>query len=234
MVDDKPIVISLGGSLVVPNGGIDTKFCIQFNRFIRNQIAQKRRFFIVVGGGSLARHYIQAAKDTVGNITDWDLDWLGIHSTRLNAHLIRTIFHDVAHPRIVENYEKKIVDLKEPLVIASGWKPGHSTDYDAVVLARDYQAEMIINMSNTSLIYDKDPNKYKDAKPLHRITWEEFEKLIDDKWSPGTNSPFDPLATKLAKKLGLTLYSIGSNLDNLSNLLNQKTFIGTVVYSNNK
>src|SRR3990167_7297786 len=148
MDKNTPIIISLGGSLVVPNGGMDTKFLSQFNEFIRLKIAEKWRFFIVVGGGATARHYIDAAKKITGEISDWDLDYLGIHTTELNAHFIRTVFRDIAHPRIVHNYEKKIENLKEPLVIAAGWKPGCSTDYDAMLLVRDYGGDTLINMSN--------------------------------------------------------------------------------------
>lgn len=229
MTQDKPIIISLGGSLVVPNGGIDVKFLSEFNLFIRKKIAEKRRFFIVVGGGSTARHYIESVKGIVGKITDWDLDWLGIHSTRLNAHLVKTIFQDVAHPRVIANYEKKITNLKEPLVVAAGWKPGSSTDYDAVVLAKDYGAQVIINMSNIDSVYDKDPNRYPSAKPLHKLTWEEFEKLVGSKWTPGSNLPFDPIATKLAKKFGLIVYVIGKNLANLESILKGEEFVGTVI-----
>lgn len=225
----KPVVISLGGSLVIPNGGIDTDFISKFNTFIREKIAEGWRFFIVVGGGSTARHYIEYAQKIAGTLTDWDLDWLGIHTTRLNAHLIRTIFRDIAHPRVIQNYEKKIKNLQEKVVIAAGWKPGCSTDYDAVYLAREYDAGIIINMSNVSSVYDKDPKNYPDAKPIHSINWEEFEKLVGNKWSPGSNLPFDPIATKLAKKLNLTVFIIGKDLDNLNNILEGKEFIGTVI-----
>ncbi len=229
MDKNSPIIISLGGSLVVPNGGMDTKFLSQFNEFIRQKIAEKWRFFIVVGGGATARHYIDAAKNIIGDITDWDLDYLGIHATRLNAHLIRTIFQDVAHPRIIQNYEHKLNNLEQPLVVASGWKPGRSTDYDAVLLARDYTAKVIINMSNIPQVYDKDPNKYSDAKPLDKINWTDFELLVGDKWSPGSNLPFDPIATKLAKKLNLSVFVIGRDIKNLDRLLTNKEFTGTLI-----
>lgn len=229
MTQDKPIIISLGGSLVVPNGGMDLKFLSEFNTFIRDKVASNWRFFIVVGGGSTARHYIDAAKDIAGNITDWDLDYLGIHATRLNAHLIRTIFQDIAHPRIIQNYERKIANLKQPLVVASGWKPGRSTDYDAVLLARDYQAEIIINMSNITQVYDKDPNKFSTAKPIDKISWDDFEKIVGSEWVPGSNLPFDPIATKLAKELKLTVYVIGKELSNLDKILNRHDFLGTVI-----
>lgn len=229
MEKKKPIVISLGGSLVVPNGGIDTEYLRRFNQFIRKKIADGFRFFIVIGGGATARHYIEAAKKVKGAISDWDLDWLGIHATHLNAHLVRTIFQDIAHPRIINNYEKKIIRLKEPLVVAAGWKPGFSTDYDSVILARDYGAETLINMSNVSCVYSHDPKRYKKAWPLDQITWDDFEKLVGKKWQPGGNFPFDPVATKLAKKLGLTVYIIGRDLDNLEKLLAGRKFLGTVI-----
>lgn len=226
----KPVIISLGGSLVVPNGGLDSIFLSAFSEFIREKISKDWRFFIVVGGGATARMYIDGARSIVGSVTDWDLDWLGIHTTRLNAHLLRTIFQDIAHPRIIENYEKKIENLKEPLVVASGWKPGRSTDYDAVILARDYQAGAIINMSNIVSVCDKDPNMYPDARPLHDISWEDFQKLVGNTWHPGRNVPFDPIATKLAHELGLSVYIVGNDLENLEKIfLGKPDFLGTII-----
>jgi uridylate kinase len=230
-----PIVISVGGSLIVPNGGVDEKFVANFNYFIRNYIKKGFRFFLVAGGGRIARHYRDAAKNTIGSLTDEDLDWLAIHATRLNAHLLRTIFYDVAHPRIIENYEKKLNRWKEPVVIGAGWKPGWSTDYDAVLLARDYSAKTIINLSNIYYVYDKDPNKYKDAKPIEKTTWEEMEAMMarllkGGKWIPGLSAPFDPIATKLAKKLQLTvIITNGKDFKNLQNILDGKSFKGTVI-----
>src|SRR5690348_17070618 len=125
------IIISLGGSLIIPNGGIDNAFLKQFNTFVREQLAahKNRQFFIVTGGGATARRYRDAGRDVVGHeLTSDDLDWLGIHATRLNAHLVRTIFRDIAHPNILKHYEI-IRKVEEPIVIAAGWKPGWSTDF---------------------------------------------------------------------------------------------------------
>ncbi|OGF99254.1 aspartate kinase [Candidatus Gottesmanbacteria bacterium RBG_13_37_7] len=223
------IVISLGGSLIVPNGGIDTKFISEFNTYIRNKIAKNWRFFIVVGGGSTARHYIEAAKVTTGSISDWDLDWLGIHATRLNAHLIKTVFQGVVHPRIIHDYYKLINNLNEKVIIAAGGKPGWSTDYDAVILARDYKVGRVINMSNIDCVYDKDPHQYSCARPLHQLTWSELEKMVGDKWKPGSNLPFDPIATKLAKKLELKVYVIGKDIKNLDRVIEGEKFCGTEI-----
>lgn len=229
MDKSKPIVISLGGSLVVPNGGIDTAYLSSFNHFIREKIADGWRFFVVVGGGATARHYIDAGRTVVGTLPDADLDWLGIHTTRLNAHLVRTIFHDIAHPRIIINYAKKLSSPPEPLVIAAGGKPGWSTDYDAVVLARDYSASALINLSNIAYVFDRDPKKFPDAKPLTHLTWNDVEALVGTVWKPGSNVPFDPIATRLAKKLALRVYIVGRDLANVSAILAKQSFVGTII-----
>jgi len=227
---ESPIIISLGGSLVVPNGGINTKFLTDFNEFIRKKIAEKRRFFIVVGGGALARHYRDAGKKVVGKITNTDLDWLGIHATRVNAHLLRTIFQDIAHPRIIENYNKIISKVEEPLVVAAGWKPGWSTDYCAVLLAKEYKCKMIVNMSNIKKVYTCDPNKNNEAEPIDKISWDDFIKLVGDEWCPGSNSPFDPVASKLAKDMNLVVKVLdGRDMDNLERAVEGKNFVGTTI-----
>jgi uridylate kinase len=230
MEKEKSVVLSLGGSLIIPNGGLDLEFLKNFSNFIRTKIAKGWRFFIVVGGGTTARKYIDAAKSIAGEITDWDLDWLGIHTTRLNAHLIRTILRDIAHPRVIANYEKKVEDLKEPLVVASGWKPGCSTDYDAVYLANHYNAKTIINLSNIKMVYDKDPNKFKDAKPMKSIGWDDFITLVGEGWKPGSNLPFDGVASKLARDSGIKVLVLdGHDLENLDCAIEGKDFTGTVI-----
>ena len=112
------IVLSLGGSLIVPKEGIDTQFLTNFNHFIRQQIAEhKRRFFIICGGGYTTRHYQKAAQEVIGHhMQDEDKDWLGIHSTRLNAHLIRTIFREIAYPRIIKHYDQNYDVGDEPVI----------------------------------------------------------------------------------------------------------------------
>lgn len=226
------IIISVGGSLIVPNGGINTDFLTKFNDFIRKQLAQnpKRQFFLVIGGGATARQYVEAGRSVVGHeLTNDDLDWLGIHATRLNAHLIRTIFRDLAHPQIIEHYEV-IRKAEEPIVVASGWKPGWSTDYCATLLCEDYNVSSVVNLSNIPQLYDKDPNKFPDAKPIEHSNWVEFRKLIGEEWSPGMHAPFDPIAAKKSQELGVKVAIMsGSDLDNVKNYLDGKEFLGTVV-----
>ena len=223
--------MSIGGSLIVPNGGIDSKFLQDLNSFIREQLAKNknRQFFLITGGGMTTRHYQKAARDVLGHqLTEDDLDWIGIHATRLNAHLVRTIFRDIAHPVIIDDYSL-IRKPTEPVVIGAGWKPGWSTDYDAVCICEDYGVNTIINLSNLSKVYDKDPKKFNDAKPIDEISWLDFRELVGDKWSPGMNAPFDPIASKKAEELKAQVIFMGKDFDNIRKYFNGEKFVGTVI-----
>lgn len=228
---DNVSVLSLGGSLVVPNGGVDIEFLTQFNTFIRHQVsAKKRRFFIVVGGGSITRQYQKAARDVrTEELADTDADWLGVHATRLNAQLVRTVFKDIADPRVIKHYEI-ILKISAPIAIAAGWKPGWSTDYCAVTLCQDYGIHQVVNLTNVDQVYNKDPKKYSDATPLSAVTWSAYRKMVGDAWHPGMNAPFDPIASKLADEHNITVKILnGKNLSNLGLALDGKKFIGTTI-----
>ncbi len=222
----KTTVISLGGSLIVPKD-INVSFLKKFRKIILKKI-KKNKIALICGGGNINRKYIDAAQQIVPLEKD-DLDWLGIHVTRLNAHLVKTIFKGIAYERVIKNPTEKI-PKNQKLVIAGGWKPGCSTDYDAVLLAQNLGAKMVINMTNIDYVYDKDPKKFKDAKPIKELSWKKYRKSIPSAWSPKLNTPFDPVASKLAQQLMMTVFIInGNNLKNFDNLLNSKDFNGTVI-----
>jgi len=223
-------VLSLGGALVIPGNQIDIQFLKAFNSFIRTQVSQyNRRFFITVGGGDVMRQYRDAAKAVRSEIEDGDLDWLGIHATRLNAQLVRTILKDIANPRIIKHYEI-ILKVTEPVAVAAGWKPGWSTDFCAVTLCEDYGISQVINMTNVDRVYTKDPKKFPDATPIENMTWKEYREIAGTTWSPGLHVPFDPIASKRAMELGLTVHIVnGMDLKNLELVLDGKPFVGTTI-----
>lgn len=213
---------------MVPKTGIDYKFLKAFKRLIKKHLKNNWRFVIVVGGGTTARNY-QGAARKVGELTRDDLDWLGIHSTRLNGHLMRTIFRDEAHPIMIKDPSKRIA-WKKPVLVAAGWKPGWSTDYVATTLAKKLGADVVVNLSNIDYVYDKDPNKYKSAEVICDISWKDFRKMVGNEWDPGMNVPFDPVASKLAHKEKMKVAILnGTNIKNLDRLLSGKNFIGTVI-----
>lgn len=228
----KTIIISLGGSLIVPDE-IDWQFVKNFKKLITEYIKKKYKFIIITGGGKTARKYIEAAVK-VGNskVTSDDKDWLGIHATRMNAHFVRTIFREYSHPRINTNPHdlEEFYNFKEPILVAAGWRPGFSTDFDAVVLAKYMDIKKVANLSNIDYVYTKDPKKFSDAKKIEKISWKNFRKIVGNKWDPGMNAPFDPIASKIAdeEKIEVAIMN-GKDLMNLKNYLDEKIFKGTVI-----
>jgi uridylate kinase len=222
------IVVSVGGSLIVPDR-IDTDFLSRFRALISEKVGQGFSFYIITGGGKTARRYQDAAIAVHGDLTRDDLDWLGIHSTRLNGHLLRTIFREEAHPELIKD-PSQAVESAEPVIVGAGWKPGWSTDYCAVEAAKSLGAKRVVNLSNIDYVYDKDPRKFEDAQKIERITWPEFRKLIPSEWDPGLSSPFDPVAAREAEALHLEVAIMsGAHLDRFSAYLDGKPFIGTVI-----
>jgi uridylate kinase len=221
-------VISLGGSLIVPEQ-VDTKLLANFRKFVYECVANNLRLVIVTGGGATARAYRDAGNAVIKKMPVEDLDWLGIHSTRLNAHLLLTLLRDVAHPRLVTNpYEPE--PSKSPVILGAGHRPGYSTDYVAVELAKQYNAECVFNLSNIDYVYDKNPNEFPDAKLIEKITWKDFRKIVGNKWDPGLHAPFDPIASKLAQNYGITVNVLnGIDFKNLKKALAGEKFKGTII-----
>lgn len=224
-----PTIISLGGSLIVPDT-IDTVFLSQFKKLLETEIEKGREFVVVLGGGKTARRY-QAAGKEVASLTPDDVDWLGIYSIQLNAELVRIIFGTLAHERVVIK-PSDIPSVKKPLAVAGAEEPGHSSDFDAVEMALQANAKTIINMSNIDYVYEKDPRVFPEAKKVEKASWPEFRKILPpvEAWEPGSNTPFDPVAAKRAEELGLEVVIMnGKPLDNLRNYLEGKSFKGTVI-----
>src|SRR5450756_1085747 len=138
------IVVSVGGSLIVPDD-IDTDFLKRFKALILEKVQRGLAFTIIAGGGKTSRRY-QDAASAVTPLSQFDLDWIGIHATRLNAQLLRDIFVGYAHPQVIKN---PTIDIEgeEPIIIAAGWQPGFSTDYDAVLVAKNLGATRLVNLS---------------------------------------------------------------------------------------
>ncbi len=220
------IVISLGGSLIAPKD-IDIGFLGNFKKAISRHAQQGRKFAIVCGGGSTARQYVAAAS-RLDHASDEEKDWIGIHCTRLNAVLLKTAFGRLAPGDIVTDPTKRL-DSKVPVIIAAGWKPGWSTDYVAAILAKQLGAKEVINMTNTDHVYTADPKRDRQAKPLARIAWKEYTRMFGSSWTPSMNVPFDPIASRLAQRLGLKVFIIGKGIDNLSSVVMGKKFRGTTI-----
>jgi uridylate kinase len=223
----KTVVVALGGSIIYPDD-IDSGFIRELKKFIERHTKQGHRFVLVMGGGRVARTY-QIAAANVAPLANEDKDWLGIHATRLNAHLIRTVFRKVAHPVVIDT-RHKIKKLSYPVTVAAGWHPGWSTDYVATALAFDFGAGEVIIAGKPDYVYDKDPHAHDDAKPLPELSWKDYRKLIPSKWVPGSHAPVDPVASRFGSEKKMKAIIInGKDLKNFDAMLKGREFKGTII-----
>ncbi len=238
-------VLSVGGSIIAPNEP-DTNFLSQFGKMITDYLTSnpETRLIFVAGGGAPARIYQNAYKEVAAAFddnqkkvcayeTDDDLnaacDWIGITATRLNAQILKTVFGPLCQQEVVID-PTKVNDFTGRVLVAAGWKPGFSTDNDAVLLAEKFHADTVLNLSNIAKVYTDDPRKNPDAKPIDNISWADFRKMVGDEWVPGKNCPFDPIASKKAEELGLTVIcAAGKDIENIRAILDAKEYVGTTI-----
>ncbi len=229
-------VLSLGGSIVAPESP-DAAFLKAFVQLVRAYLSagDSRRLIIVVGGGGPARRWQQAYREVMecraGDEHEAQ-DWIGIMATRLNAQLVKALLGELC-PQDVVTDPTAVGLFMGRVLVASGWKPGFSTDNDAVLLAERFGADRIFNLSNIAKVYTDDPRTNPEARPIDAISWAEFRKLVGEEWSPGKNSPFDPVATRKAAELGLSVIcAAGRDLANLREMLEGRSFVGTLIGPN--
>ncbi|MBO6099850.1 MAG: UMP kinase [Spirochaetaceae bacterium] len=225
-------VLSVGGSIVAPDKP-DSEFLKKFASLVREWLKEdsSHKLILVVGGGGPVRAYqtaYKAVNEGAASNAD-EADWIGIMATRLNAQLLRAIFSDLCNEPVVYD-PTQCSDFTGRVLVAAGWKPGFSTDTDAVYLAERFGAKTVVNLSNIEKVYTDDPKKNPDAKPLDKISWADFRKMVGDEWVPGKNCPFDPIASKKAEAAKLTVICAGGkNIENIRNILDDKPFIGTTI-----
>jgi uridylate kinase len=227
-------VVSLGGSIVAPEGP-DAAFLADFRALVDRHLAvdPARRLILVVGGGGPARLWQKAFREVAAAtkaVADHDAqDWVGIMATRLNAQLVKAVCGELAPQEVV--IDPSAVELfMGRVLVAAGWKPGFSTDFDAVVLAGKFGADTVVNLSNIAKVYTDDPRTNPQAKPIDRASWAEFRALVGEEWSPGKNVPFDPIASKRASESHLrVICAAGRDLANLEAILEGRAFTGTVI-----
>ncbi len=224
-------VLSLGGSIVAPESP-DPSFLTAFLALCREHLAvdPERRLIIVVGGGGPARSWQRAFRESGGPSEDHDAqDWIGIMATRLNAQLVKALMGPLSPQEVVTDPSTLSLFMGRVLV-AAGWKPGFSTDFDAVLLAERFGARRILNLSNIAKVYTDDPRTNPAAAPIDAISWADFRAIVGEEWSPGKNVPFDPVATRKAAELGLAVVcAAGRDIDNLRRILEGQSFVGTTI-----
>lgn len=225
------VAVSIGGSFLVKENGVDVKLVRELARVLE-RVAAKRRVFAVVGGGAVARTYIKGAREL--GVDEATLDEIGIAVTRINARVLIAALKDAYHVPPHGFDEALLASRSHPVVVMGGTHPGHTTDAVTCMMGERAKARRIVIATNVDGVYDKDPNRHKDAKHLPRISGEELVRICTTPDArAGGAGVVDALGARLVARSGIeTAVVLGTDLKALeAALAGSYDFHGTVVNS---
>ena len=221
------IVITVGGSIIIKDH--------DYRRFkdyadVLKEMAAENEIFVVVGGGRTARDYIGIARGL--GVSEALCDDVGIDVTRLNARLLVMALGEDAYPVVPQNFRQALeFSSSGKIIVMGGTEPAHSTDAVGSILAEFVDADMLVNATSVDGLYDKDPNKYPDAKMFNEVTPSRMMELMSsNEIKAGTYEFFDTTAIQIIKRSAIdTVIVNGNDAQNVQRALTQK--IGTRIVS---
>ncbi len=225
MVNMMKIVVTVGGSIIIKDG--EPKKFIDYANVLKN-MSSDNEIFVVVGGGKPAREYIGIARGI--GVSEAACDDIGIEVTRLNAKLLIMALGDSVYPKVATNFHEAMeFGSSGKIVVMGGTEPAHSTDAVGSILAEYVDADLLINATSVDGLYDKDPNKYEDAKMFDKITPTQMMDILSTKEiKAGTYEFFDMTAIQIIKRSEIKTRIINGNYpENLLKSLDEE--IGTTI-----
>ncbi|MBN2768734.1 MAG: UMP kinase [Campylobacterales bacterium] len=207
----KRVLVKFSGeALAGENGfGIDTQILNFIANEIKGLVDHDVEVGIVVGGGNIIRG-VSAAAD--GIIKRTSGDYMGMLATVINGVAIQEALehiglearlqsaidmHEIGESFIVRRARRHL-EKKRVVVFAGGTgNPYFTTDTAATLRASEIEAEILIKATKVDGVYDRDPNKYSDAKKLHSLT---YDQALNDHIRV-----MDDTAIALAKENGLPI-----------------------------
>ena len=193
------------------------------------QWIKKHEIAVVIGGGALSREF-----DKIGRRITKDedfLDLLGIYASRLNAALLIAALENSACP-VIPRSEVEFLDLvlkyQQKVIVCGGFRPGQRTDAVAVEIAKVWNADFVIKGTNVDYVYDKDPKKNKNAKPIKEMSFDDLQKYADQTHKANQSTIMDLKSAEMIANEHIRVAVLnGKNLENIEKFLNRQEFKGT-------
>ena len=225
------VVVSVGGSIFLPADEKGIGFIKGLADTIGGCVSQERKIGVTVGGGTIARRYMDWGRAL--GCDEFTLDELGIAITRVNALMFIMGFsgYNVA-PNVMQDIPQATHMLQSyDIVVMGGTHPGHTTDAVAAMLAEKLRASRIVNATSVPGIFESDPKKNPHAKMFCRMRYNDLIRLLmDQERKAGANLPFDMLGIQLLKRSKIPLRVVdGKDLTNLKKAIRGEKFRGTEV-----
>lgn len=222
-------VLSLGGSLIFKDNQVNYDYIKKIKKLLHSY--KDRKFVVVVGGGFIARVYINALEHF--GATQEYMSHFGVAVTRTNARMMASLFGDTCNTHLFPKTLQEARNLlKKHNIVFCGalrYEANQTSDGTAAQTAH-YLNARFINITNVKGLYDKDPKKNKNAKFIPRINHSDFDKIVKKlKYHPGQHFVLDHHASDVIRRNNVSTYIVGGDLKNLKNLLDGRKFVGTII-----
>ncbi|MHA1710654.1 MAG: UMP kinase [Candidatus Freyarchaeota archaeon] len=192
------VVIRIGGSVLAspPN----PKLMAKYADLLRSLKAKGHEFVVVVGGGSVARDFIELAEEL--GLSEPEKDEVAILVSRIFARLLARKLGDLSHEEVPTSVEAAAEALESgKIVMMGGLRPGMTTDAVAALVAEAIEADLLVKATNQDGIYDRDPKKHPDAKKIDRLSFRNlFQLFEEDRHRAGIHQILDPEAVRILQQ----------------------------------
>jgi uridylate kinase len=195
-----------------------------------DSLCDRYQIYLVCGGGKIARYYIRVGRGL--GLPEFDLDEMGILSTRINAALVAYSLGDRSVGKVpTDILEAHRLERKGKVVVMGGTVPGHTTDAVSAMLAKEVKAARIINGTSVDAAYTADPRKDSGAVRLSRINHQQLYELVNvGMHGAGPSNVFDRLGAQVARDSHIDICIVdGRNLDEMRAAIEGAPIKGTVV-----
>lgn len=204
------LVYSLGGSILA---GRDAQSLQEYANALK-QLSQEHKIFVVVGGGRIAREYIEKARAL--GASELFCDQIGIGATKLNSMLLVAALDGAAPEEIPASYSQA-AESNHKIVVMGGLSPGQTTDAVSAMLAERVHADRLVIATSVDGVYTADPEVDPSAKKIKVMTPRALVRMaMETEMKAGSRSPIDPLAAKIIERSSIpTAVVLGSKIENL-------------------
>ena len=167
--------------------GIDVSTISSIAKEVKKVYESGYQVCIIIGGGNIFRG-IKGASEGIDRSTS---DYMGMLATVMNALSFQSCLEKINIPtrvqsaitmsQVAEPYIKRKavrhLEKKRIVIFAAGTgNPFFSTDTAASLRASEMNCSLIIKATKVDGIYDKDPQKFKNAKLIKKINYNEVIK----------------------------------------------------------
>lgn len=182
----KRILLKLSGEALMGKSpyGIDVSTISSIAKEVKKVYESGYQICIIIGGGNIFRG-IKGASEGIDRSTS---DYMGMLATVMNALSFQSCLETIniqtrvqsaiTMSQVAEPYIKRKavrhLEKKRIVIFAAGTgNPFFSTDTAASLRASEMNCSLIIKATKVDGIYDKDPLKFKNAKLIKKINYNE-------------------------------------------------------------